>query len=390
MDGDQVMPPLVSVRGTPEECGHAYGLATAEATHANLAAYWRRFRDEAGWDEPELQAAGAAFEVATTAGWPRIAQMVTGLAAGAGVPARHLYALNARTELLADAPGSSTVGCTAIGVLGTHTADGHLLLGQNWDWHPDQRHRMVLLRTTDEHGHTVLTLTEAGMLAKIGLNSAGVGQCLTLLSCDRDGLRSGRPHGIPYHLLARATLEARSLAHATRAACRSPRNASLSLLLGQAGGRSTDSELINLELVPGAAGWLHPVNGVITHANQLETALPVHDRQQDSGGSSLFRAARARRLLAPAAANGQTRPADLASVFCDHASFPLSICSHLDQELPAPDWSETIFSVLIDLTDRRFGLAPGPPCAHDYRWYEDHPGTGHRGFMPRWPGVDHT
>lgn len=362
-------PPLVSVSGAAEECGHAYGLAAAEAIHANLAAYWRRFRGEAGWEESQLRAAGAAFEEATSAGWPRIAQLMAGLAAGAGVPVGQLYALNARTELLADTSGSSAVGCTAIGVLGTHTADGHLLLGQNWDWHPDQRHLMVLLRTTDEHGLTVLTLTEAGMLAKIGVNSAGVGQCLTLLGCDRDGVHPSRPHGVPYHLLARATLEGRSLAHATRAACRSPRNASLSLLLGQAGAWPADDELINLELVPGAAGWLHPVNGVVTHANQLETALPVHDRQQDSGDSSLFRAARARRLLAPVAASGQTRPADLASVLRNHASFPLSICSHLDQELPAPDWSETIFSVLLDLTDRRLGIAPGPPCAHDYQWF---------------------
>jgi hypothetical protein len=41
-------------------------VAAAEAIGANLAAYWRRFRDEAGWDDGQLRAAGAAFEAATT------------------------------------------------------------------------------------------------------------------------------------------------------------------------------------------------------------------------------------------------------------------------------------------------------------------------------------
>ena len=77
-------------------------------------------------------------------------------------------------------------------MLGTHTANGHTLLAQNWDWHPDQRDAMVLLTTTDESGHRVLALTEAGMLAKTGLNSAGVGLCVNMLGTDRDGVAPGQ------------------------------------------------------------------------------------------------------------------------------------------------------------------------------------------------------
>ena len=62
-----------------------------------------------------------------------------------------VYAINARTELIYGMPPEGPEGaCTVIGVLGTHTASGHLLLAQNWDWHPDQREAMVLLTTTDE------------------------------------------------------------------------------------------------------------------------------------------------------------------------------------------------------------------------------------------------
>jgi isopenicillin-N N-acyltransferase-like protein len=363
--------PRVTASGPPAACGAGYGEAAGELIRSNLEAYRRRFQDQAGLDRSQVLAAGEAFRAATAAHHPRIAAMLDGLADGAGVPPAELYAVNGRTELLYGRPGGQE--CTAVGVLGTHTASGHLLLGQNWDWHPDQRDAMLLLRTTDERGHTVLTLAEAGMLAKTGLNSAGVGQCLTMLATDRDGLTS--PPGVPYHVLARATLEADCLTVATRAACRSPRNASINLLLGQAGDPAygdpaVGGEMIDLELVPGDVGWTHPVAGMITHANHLESRLAVHDVQAGWGGSSLFRAARARRLLAEVVAGGKTTPEDLVTAFRDHASFPHAICRHLDERDPPLERSLTAYSVLLDLDGRRLGIAEGPPCQHEYAWLD--------------------
>jgi isopenicillin-N N-acyltransferase-like protein len=360
--------PFVSVSGPPQECGRAYGEAARERIRANLELYRQRFAEAAGLDGAAVSRAGQAFRAASMAHHPRIAAMLDGVAEGAGAPLADLYALNARTELLYGAQQE----CTAVGILGTHTATGHLLLGQNWDWHPDQQDAILLLQTVDERGHTVLTLAEAGMLAKTGLNSAGIGQCMTMVGCDRDGLTD--PAGVPYHVLARATLEQDTLAWALRAACRSPRNASINLLLGQAGDLRhgdpvTGGELIDLELVPGDVGWLHPVDGMITHANHLETALPVFDRQKDHGNSSLFRAARARRLLADPVAAGKASVDDLASLFHDHASFPHAICRHVDERDIPLERSVSACSILLDLDERRFGIADAPPCEHEYEWF---------------------
>jgi isopenicillin-N N-acyltransferase-like protein len=407
--------PLISVRGTPAECGAGYGAAAAATIGANLELYRRRFREQAGLDTAAVRAAGERFRAVTRAAHPRIAAMLDGLAEGAGAAIAEVYALNARTELLYDAqalvrrhpasraappPAPAAVpeapdgpggGCTSAGILGTHTASGHLLLGQNWDWHPDQRDTMVLLATQDEHGHAVLTLTEAGMLAKAGLNSAGVGVCVNMLGCDRDGLPPasnasdasnapvgssapvGSAPGVPYHVLLRSVLEADSLAWALRTACRTPRNASINLLIGQAGDPAygdpvTGGELIDLEIVPGDVGWMHPVDGMITHANHLETGLDVYDTLKDWGGSSPFRSARARRLLAGAAAAGTVTEKDLAAVFRDHASFPHAICRHVDEREAPLDRSESVYSILLDLDARRFALAAGPPCRHEYAW----------------------
>ncbi|MDG4790499.1 C45 family autoproteolytic acyltransferase/hydrolase [Micromonospora sp. WMMD1102] len=373
---DDLPVPLIRVQGTPTECGLGYGAAARDLIGANLEFYLRRFRAEGGLDEVAVAAAGRAFREATRRHHPRVAELLDGVAEGAGARVEQIYALNARTELIygrhreggaESPPDAGAGGCTTVGVLGTHTGNGHLLLGQNWDWHPDQRDVMLLLCTRDEQGLTVLTLTEAGMVAKTGLNSAGVGVCVNMLGCDRDGLPGpGVEPGVPYHVLLRAVLEADSLSEALKAAFRGTRNSSINLLLGQAA--EAGGELIDLELVPGDAGWLHPVDGFLTHANHLETALPVYDTIKDWGGSSLFRSARARRLLAPRAAEGKVGEADLAALFQDHASAPQAICRHVDERMPRAEHSETVYSVLLDLDDRRLGIAAGPPCGHRYGW----------------------
>jgi isopenicillin-N N-acyltransferase-like protein len=383
--------PLVRVAGTPAECGAGYGAAAVDRIGTNLEIYRRRFRDEAGLAAAEVRAAGERFRQVTAYAHPRIAAMLDGVAEGCDEPVGDVYALNARTELLYDAavtgaraaawrgggasaPDGPEGGCTALGVLGTHTAGGHLLMAQNWDWHPAQRDAMVLLATRDERGHGVLTLAEAGMLAKTGLNSAGVAVCVNMLGCDRDGLsRAAEGPGLPYHVLLRAVLEADSLSWSLRAACRGTRNCSINLLLGQAGDPAhgdpaEGGELIDVELVPADVGWLHPVDGVLTHANHLESGLGVYDTIKDIGGSSLFRSARARRLIAGPAAAGKVTEDDLAAVLRDHASFPLSICRHVEERDGPADRSESVYSVLMDVDARRFGLAAGPPCGHSYRW----------------------
>ena len=348
--------PLVTVEGTPSDCGAAYGAAAAELIKANIAAYMARFAAEAGLDTPRVRRAGAGFREVTEERVPRIAAMLDGVAEGAGVPVEEIYALNARTELLY---GSQATECTSIGVLDGRTATGHTLLAQNWDWNPTQRDYTVLLATRDERGFAVVTLAEAGMLAKTGLNGAGLGVCVNMLGCDRDG----RPGGVPYHVLLRAALESATLGGAIEAVCSLPRSASINVLLGQAFGDGVPGEIIDLEAVPGDVGFLNPVDGLITHANHFESLIDVHDTLKDLGGSSFFRGPRARRLLAAGSSNGLIAEKDVALVLCDHGGHPRAICRHdAGTAVREADRSETIFSVILDLDERRLAVAEGPPC----------------------------
>lgn len=357
--GQRSAPLVVDVSGTPSELGRAYGEQAAQMIRANVDEYLIRFERAVGLDEAAVVDAGRAYVETTQHHFPRLAQMLEGVAVGAGVEPALIYAINARTELLygtkaCGVPGGAEAGeCTVVGVLDGRSSNGHTILAQNWDWHPEQRPYTLLLITRDELGHEVATLTEAGMLAKSGLNNKGVGVCVNLIGSDRDG----RPGGVPYHVLLRSVLEADSLSWATRNAVRPPRSASINLLIGQA--HRDGGEIIDLELCPGDAGWLHPEDGLLVHANHFETPLPIYDTIKDWGGSSLFRSARVRRLLSAYPEIGEK---ELLGALTDHHSEPVAVCRHLDVRDAELDRSETIWTTVMDLDERTLRLIAGPPC----------------------------
>jgi len=350
--------PVVDVSGTPAEMGASYGAQARDQIRANVEAYLERFDKAVGLSRAAVIAQGALFRATSRQHFPRLALMLDTMAGEAGLDPELIYAINARSELLYGNPTCGSPGevgeCTSIGVLDTHTVNGHTLLAQNWDWHPEQRPYTLLLITRDERGHEVAALTEAGMLAKAGLNSAGVGVCVNLIGSDRDG----RPGGVPYHVLLRSVLEADSVSWASRNVLRAPRSASINLLIGQS--HNDGGELLDLELCPGDAGWLHPQEGILVHANHFEAPVPVYDTIKDWGGSSLFRSARARRLLL--AREGKLSLDEILGVLKDHYGVPLAICRHVDVRDSPADQSVTIWTVLMDLDERSIQLISGPPC----------------------------
>jgi isopenicillin-N N-acyltransferase-like protein len=343
--------PLITVSGTPRECGVAYGTQAAKLIADNTAKYLERFLSQAGLQPDRVRAAGAGYRDMTRERLPRVADLLDGMADGSGVAVEEIYALNARTELLY---GIASSECTAIGVLDSSSSSSHTLLAQNWDWHPDQRPYTLILATKDETGLEVVTLTEAGMLAKAGLNSRGLGVCVNMLNSEGDGM----PGGVPYHVILRAVLEAPTLHHALVAACANPRSASINLLVGQAFDEDTPGEIIDIEAAPGDVGFLHPVDGLITHANHFESGIPVRDTLKDYGATSFFRAARARRLLG----EGTLGEKHIAEVLGDHGGHPRGICRHDDPSDGIADRSETLYSVIMDLDERRLSVAAGPTC----------------------------
>jgi isopenicillin-N N-acyltransferase-like protein len=143
---------------------------------------------------------------------PEQADELRQLATGAGVELEDVVCLNARTELLAfgkrrqedDKKREGAIECTTV-------ARGHLL-AQTWDWIAAQRDAVVILDVKTPKSSRVVTLSEGGLLCKMGMNEHGLAVTLNLLESTADGANGS---GVPIHILLRIVL---SRARSTREA----------------------------------------------------------------------------------------------------------------------------------------------------------------------------
>ena len=346
--------PLINVSGEPFERGRQYGEQTADLIHFNLEGYWRRFKHAAGLDRSTAlnQAQQYAGPIKRYA--PHLMDEMRGIAAGAGSSLEEILALNCRTELLSMAAIPLCHECTALFVAPEATANGHTLVAQNWDWSNVLRGGAVLLRVEQPGAPTLLTLTEAGMVGKIGLNSAGVGVCTNFLRHDH------RRVGVPFHVILREALNAPRLGLAVAAIYRDVRADSGNYLLAHAEG-----EAVNLEATPSEVGFLHPKDGLLAHTNHFLTpCLQMGDRGISESDNTLVRYGRAIRLLRAQA--GQVTVETLKSIFRDHFNHPKAICRHPDPSQPDIERSATLASMILDLTASEMHVTVGEPCQTEY------------------------
>src|SRR5690348_2164818 len=167
-----------------------------------------------------------------------------GIADGAGVPFDAIPVPNCRSALMfaaARKQGGTPPGeCTSFAVTPDATHEGHMLLGQNWDWVPFAREVCVLLVVDRDDEPSFATIVEAGMLAKVGMNDAGLGLCTNTLVSERD---ANRP-GVPYHVMLRALLEAGSVEDAGRILGSVERALSANYLVADRAGEAVNFETI--------------------------------------------------------------------------------------------------------------------------------------------------
>ncbi len=348
----------VQVSGTPHECGRQHGEQLAQQIHVNLAGYWRLFQHKAGLDRAEVLARSESFLGPIRTFGPHLLDELTGIAEGAGISLIEVVALNCRTEILSSGLVPLDGGCTAVFCAPEITADGHTLMGQNWDWSDHMRGGTVLLRIQQPGRPVILTLTEAGMVGKIGFNSAGVGVCTNFLRH-----QVWRP-GVPFHLILREMLNATRPGLAVAAVYRGARADSGSYMVAH-----RDGEGLSLEATPKQLGLIHPADGLLVHTNHFLTSrLQDGDQAILMSDNTLWRYGRATHLLRQQA--GKITPEVIQSVFRDHFDFPNSICRHPDPSVHELERVASLASVVMDLTAGRMWASAGEPCTAEYHLNE--------------------
>jgi isopenicillin-N N-acyltransferase-like protein len=210
----------------------------------------------------------------------------------------------------------------------------------------------VLLRVRAPGEPAILTLTEAGMVAKIGLNSAGVAVSLNLMR----SLTDGREVGMPVHVLLRKMLQARSFGEAVSQASMAPAAGSSCINLAGAGG-----DLVSLEITPSGVAEVWAEGGLLAHSNHcLDAGAAAGECPIESTVTTRERYSRARELLE--AARGAVDVPAMQAILRDHEGEPRCICRHPDPRLPRVDRGESVCGVVIDLGAQQMYVAPDLPC----------------------------
>jgi isopenicillin-N N-acyltransferase-like protein len=362
--------PVIEISGTAFERGRQHGTRARARIERSIAHYAILFGFcGIGW--AEAQRLGAAYRGVIGEFDAELLQEMEGVAAGAGRAADEILALNARTEILPPTfPGKPTgewlasrLGraadpgeCTAIAVSPARSATGGALLAQNWDWLGTQREALVLLRIREPDGRSCLTLTEAGMLAKIGLNDRGFGVCLNILRSEDDGAHAG----VPVHVLLRALLRRASVKDAIEFSSRIRAGASSNILCADASG-----DAAALELAPSGVHVVRDPGGTLCHTNHF--LAPAALRAEVAPPPSLSSQPRLECARRHAAGHSKLGIAELQALLRDESDGFLSVCRRPDPSLPEQARIESVASVIMELARGVMHVAPGIPSQTDYR-----------------------
>ena len=294
---------------------------------------------------------------------PELITELDALAEAAAVSLQDIVSLNARTEVLSMARGFASKECSTFTTLlprnrsrrvDTHTGSSSLLspderrLGvQTWDWHiefADYWHTQVVTG----QGYTVAGVTEAGILSKIGVNSAGLALHFNIL-----GHHSDQPGGIPMHLLATVVLrECATVREAVELvrSCTIHSSSALTLVDAQ--------EAVSLEISPIAIVEIPEVGGTVQRTNHfLSPELVAEQKHSLYEPDSTQRLELIRHRLQGSA---PTSEVELVRLLESEAHEPPLSC-RADMSLPFGERWATLATVITDPTERSIRVFDGSP-----------------------------
>jgi isopenicillin-N N-acyltransferase-like protein len=354
--------PFIEVSGTPRDAGLQYGRKAAGRIHRTIEIYRRVFAEK-GIDWELARSAAPRFAARIEKAYPRIAEEMRAIAQGAEVPYEDIVAINARTELLYGSFGKAREdaddvdGCTGAVVLPASTREGHMIHAQNWDWRDECVECSIVLKTVPDAGPSMLVFGEAGVMASIGLNNAGLAVTSNHLESNLDGKREG----IPNPVVRQQVLAQCTLGPAIETVLKAERSASINFLISH-----REGEAVALEATPEQVFWLTPDDDLLVHANHF-VAGPARAAVRDVGlltsADSLYRDSRVRRYLSRD--RGRVTLSTIQAAFQDRFGAPLAVCRS-----PIPGKSSaTVATVIMDTTAQIMWVAPRPYGPHKFTEY---------------------
>ena len=369
--------PFFTIQGkTPRERGADYGSQCRELIHGVLERYITFFNSghaAVSWDDArEISKKFVPFIKAYS---PELLEELEGVAEGSGASFDELLTLNSRSEAMTlvrreKSDEEELDGCSSVAVLPDASADGHTILAQNWDTYTWQEYGTVILQVMKDDGADMMIVTEAGQLARYGMNQAGLALGVNSLhkTCN------AKVFGVPSVFVRRKFLEQDRYVDAVNKIFGA--ESMLPMYYAAACGAG---DAMGFEKLERGQLVLYPENGLISHSNHIKH--PKYGYQVDALGGTLYSDRRILRHLAPKV--GSITREDIIEAFKDHFGFPFSVCRHGDERKKELDKISTLGCIVMDATDKRLWACKGTPCCGQFREYAwDRPAK-----LAQWSGL---
>lgn len=272
---------------------------------------------------------------------------IAGIAEGAAQDPLWITALNARTEILGINKPAQINECTSMCFAGAP------VLGQTWDWGKALESLCAVVHLKRPDGHTIRMLTEPGIIGKIGINNAGLGVCLNILTL-------GKPlEGVPIHVMLRAILDCRSSDEAASVIDSAPLGKSSNVIVADRSGTSFDREFAGDEtFLPETHGGHH------VHTNHYLGKVI------NAGDDPLFDNSRARMATAvERITNVVTQSVDeMKHILSDrsNSTYPIYRPYIPDDQLQEVG---TVATIVMDVSEQTFDIRKGCESAAPFRTY---------------------
>ncbi|MFI7125006.1 C45 family autoproteolytic acyltransferase/hydrolase [Nonomuraea sp. NPDC050153] len=342
-------PSFTSTQIDPRARGKELGTHRSRAILANLAGYSDLFT-VAGASATQVRAWGE-LALERTADWaPHLAEEIAGIASGVGLDPWQVAVVNARTEILAAIDATGEGECSTSVVLPGAGETPRTV--QTWDWHDHLRDAPMLWELEPRPGHVVRTFTEAGALAKIGVNTAGLGIHFNILRHDSDTADLG----VPVHLIARRILDEATTVEEAADIARSATVSASTVITAV-----TMSDAASIEISPAGVAVVPPEpDGVLQHCNHfLDPALAEEERHSTDRPSTYVRFQHLRANIEGLSSDDHT---ERALAMLSHGPDDAPVCAHPDQTMPINQRWETVATIALDLADARLRVHQGGPC----------------------------
>lgn len=357
--------PKIEISGKPFERGVLYGQMARELIGKSASLYGGQLT-RLGFSSMEIDELVKAFLPKIEDFGAGMIEEMKGIAKGAELPFAEIALINMRTELLQLARKRKAAmltedpdGCTGLIAFGAATSDGELVHAQNWDWRMECVETSLVMLVRRDDGPDVLTFTEAGGLARNGMNSVGT-------SLTANYLESNLDHsdiGVPLPLIRRAALEEADFAMSLKLLSETRKSGSNNLMVSHAAGFGID-----LECAPDEAFAIYPEDDIVVHANRWISPIAL-GKLKDTGSSpsSFYRGWRVDRILRQH--HGQIDIGVVKAALADRFGWPHAVCRPpLDND--STNLSATVATVIMKPGEGWMEIAPLPALGNGFTRYQ--------------------